>query len=151
MSKISKIVSCLLAMILAFGMITPVMAYDVADDVTGTAFEEAAQTLGALNIMIGDDKGNFRPDDTVTRAEFSKIAVHLLGLSDVAESSKEVSKYPDVSIDHWANGYINVATAQGLIIGDDTGTFRPEDGISYQEANTILIRLLGYEIVTSSI
>lgn len=145
MSKISKIVSYVLAMILAFGMVTPVMAYDVAEDVKGTAFEEAAQTLGALNIMIGDDKGNFRPDDTVTRAEFSKIAVHLLGLSDVAESSKEVSKYPDVSVDHWANGYINVATAQGLIIGDDTGTFRPEDGISYQEANTILIRLLGYE------
>lgn len=145
MSKISKIVSYVLAMILAFGIVTPASAYNVAEDVKGTAFEEAAQTLGALNIMIGDDKGNFRPDDTVTRAEFSKIAVHLLGLSDVAESSKEVSKYPDVSIDHWANGYINVATAQGLIIGDDTGTFRPEDGISYQEANTILIRLLGYE------
>lgn len=145
MSKISKIVSYVLAMILAFGMFTPVMAYSVAEDVKGTAFEEAAATLGALNIMIGDDKGDFRPDDTVTRAEFSKIAVHLLGLSDVAESSKEVSKYPDVSVDHWANGYINVATAQGLIIGDDTGTFRPEDGISFQEANTILIRLLGYE------
>ncbi len=145
MSKISKIVSYALAMILAFGIFTPVMAYSVADDVKGTAFEEAAATLGALDIMIGDDKGDFRPDDTVTRAEFAKIAVHLLGLSDVAESSKEVSKYPDVSVDHWANGYINVATAQGLIIGDDTGTFRPEDGISYQEANTILIRLLGYE------
>ena len=145
MSKFSKIVSYVLAMILAFGMFTPVMAYSVADDVKGTAFEEAAATLGALDIMIGDDKGDFRPDDTVTRAEFAKIAVHLLGLSDVAESSKEVSKYPDVSVDHWANGYINVATAQGLIIGDDTGTFRPEDGISYQEANTILIRLLGYE------
>ena len=30
MSKISKIVSYLLAMILAFGMFTPVMAYSVA-------------------------------------------------------------------------------------------------------------------------
>ena len=62
--------------------------------------------------------------------EVAKIAVAALGLTSVAESAQSVSKYPDVGADYWGNGYINVATAQGLIIGDDTGTFRPEDGIS---------------------
>ena len=63
----------------------------------------------------------------------------------MAEASKGVSKFPDVSVDHWANGYINVASAQKIVIGHDTGLFAPEDVISYQEAITILIRVLGYE------
>ncbi|MBQ7039617.1 MAG: hypothetical protein IJN39_03510, partial [Clostridia bacterium] len=47
-------------------------------------------------------------------------------------------------------GYINVASSQGIIIGDDTGIFRPEDDISYQEAVTILIRVLGHEPAAKS-
>ena len=51
---------------------------------------------------------------------------------------------------HWANGYINVATDQGMVIGDDVGTFRPDDTISYAEMVTIMIRALGYEKMAES-
>lgn len=144
MSVFKKALSVVLAFIIAIGITAPASAYQISDDVAGTQYAEAATVLGALGIMIGDE-GGFRPNDTVTRAEFAKIAVYALGLKDVAESSKGVSKFPDVGIDHWANGYINVATAQKIVIGHDTGLFKPEDVISYQEAITILIRVLGYE------
>lgn len=93
--------------------------------------------------MVGDESG-FRPNDTITRAEFAKIAIVMMGLGKTAESSKGYSNFPDVPSDHWASGYINIAASQGIIKGDPTGTFRPEDKISNAETLTILLRILGY-------
>lgn len=135
-----SVVFCML-----LSMFGTAFAYNVPEDVAGTVYEESAELLGALGIMVGDEDGEFRPDDTIIRSEFAKIAVHALGLEDVAETSKEASTFPDVVEGHWATGYINVAANQGIIIGDDVGTFRPDDVINYAEAVTILIRVLGHE------
>ncbi|MDD6736148.1 MAG: S-layer homology domain-containing protein, partial [Clostridiales bacterium] len=119
-------------------------------DVEGTRFEEPIQILQALEIMIGDGDGKFRPDDTIKRSEVAKIGVLALGLGGAAESAKGNSIYSDVSLDHWANGYINVATAQGLIVGYEDGTFKPDQEITYAEAMTILVRAMGYEVYAQS-
>ena len=114
-------------------------------DVEGTRFEEPIQVLAALGIMIGDENGEFRPDDTIIRSEVTKMAIHAMGLESAAKSSEGVTKFPDVAKDHWANGYINLATSLGLIIGDEHGNFRPNEYITYAEAMTIMVRVLGYE------
>lgn len=119
-------------------------------DVEGTRYEEPIQILQALGIMIGDDDGKFRPDDTIKRSEVAKIGVLAMGLGDAAESAKGETIYNDVSLNHWANGYINVATAQGLIIGYEDGSFRPDQEITYAEAMTILVRAMGYEVYAQS-
>lgn len=138
-----KILSGLLALS-AFAGTLPALAA-IPADVAGTKYEQPAQVLSALKIMIGDDTGAFRPDDTIIRSEVAKIAIHALGLEDAAESMKGQSKFPDVSTEHWANGYINLASSNGIVIGDDTGNFRPNDKITYAEAMTIFVRILGYE------
>lgn len=117
----------------------------ISSDTAGTRYEEPIQVLSALNIMIGDENGDFRPDDTIIRSEVTKMAVCALGLEAAAEASGGTSKFPDVSSSHWANGYINIASDLGLVIGDDTGHFRPNDKITYAEAMTIMVRALGYE------
>lgn len=117
------------------------------EGVAGTRFEEPVQILAALGIMVGDDDGAFRLDDNIKRSEVAKMAIHALGLEDIADSRKGESKFPDVSVNHWANGYINLATAQGLIVGDDLGNFRPDDSITYSEAMAIFVRALGYEVM----
>ena len=145
MRKIKRIVSLMLMVLMAFSVM-PANAFNVSEDVKGTAYEESAQVLGALEIMVGDaGSGNFRPNDSITRAEFARVAVSLMGLNDVAHASAGFSKYPDVSKDHWANGYINTASSQKLVIGRDDGNFDPESKITYQEAVTILVRALGRE------
>ena len=145
MRKFKRIVSLLLMLIMAVSVI-PANAFNVADDVKGTDYEESAQVLGALGIMVGDaGTGNFRPNDSITRAEFARVSVSLMGLDEVAHASAGVSRYPDVSVNHWANGYINTATSQKLVIGRDDGNFDPESKITYQEAITILVRALGRE------
>ncbi|MBO5059645.1 MAG: S-layer homology domain-containing protein [Clostridia bacterium] len=119
-------------------------------DVEGTRFEEPIQILQALDIMSGDGDGNFRPNDTIKRSEVTKMAVLAMGLGDAAESAKGTSNFPDVSVDHWANGYINVATSQGLVVGYDTGDFLPDKEITYSEAMTIFVRAMGYEVFAQS-
>ncbi len=122
----------------------------VPADVEGTRFEEPIQVLQALKIMIGDGDGNFRPDDTIIRSEVAKMAVVTMGLDDAAEAAAGVTNFYDVPADHWASGYINVAVAQGLIVGDGDGNFRPNDTITYAEAMTIMVRATGYEPAAES-
>ena len=147
MKKISKLLSAMLACVMLFGMLGAVsVSASVFPDMTDSNREEAVETLYALGIMVGDkDTGLFRPDDAIKRSEVAKIAVAALGLTSVAEGSTHTSKYPDVSKDYWGVGYINVATSQGIVIGDTDGNFRPEDTITYEEAMTILVRMIGHE------
>lgn len=120
----------------------------LSPDIAGTKYEEAAEVLNALGIMVGDaEDGAFRPDDPILRSEMAKVAVYSVGLEDVATGSGYATRFPDVPAGHWATGAINVAEQQGLVIGDDVGTFRPDDNVLLQEAVTILVRALGYEPV----
>lgn len=119
---------------------------ELPSDVSGTRYEEPVQLLSALSIMNGDENGKFRLDDTIIRSEAAKIAVHVMGLEDAADAARGKSVFTDVSEEHWANGYINVAASLGLIEGDGDGTFRPNDSITYAEAMTIMVRATGYNI-----
>jgi len=147
MRKFKKVGALVVTAAMTLSLMAPmVSAAALPSDVTGTKYEESVQLLQALEIMVGDkDTGAFRLEDTITRSEFSKMAVKAAGLDDVAEASNEKSSFPDVVKDHWATGYINVAASQKFIIGDDVGTFRPDDKVTFAEAATILVRVLGFE------
>ena len=147
MKKFSKFFAAVLACMMLFSAVSAAsVTASIFPDMTDSNREEAVETLYALGIMVGDkDTGLFRPDDAIKRSEVAKIAVAALGLTSVAEGSTNASKYPDVGADHWAVGYINVATSQGIVIGDTAGNFRPEDTITYEEAMTILVRMIGHE------
>ncbi len=120
----------------------------LSPDISGTKYEEAAEVLGALGIMVGDaGTGTFRPDDNIKRSEMAKVAVFATGLEDVANNSVAPTRFPDVAPDHWATGPINVAEQQNMVIGDTNGNFRPDDPVLLQEAVAIVVRALGYEPV----
>lgn len=122
------------------------MRISLAPDIAGTKYEEAAELLGALGIMVGDaESGAFRPNDAIIRSEMAKVAVYSVGLEDIAVSSGGSTGFPDVPSGHWATGAINVAHQQGMVIGDDVGTFRPDDPVLLQEAIAIIVRAMGYE------
>ena len=119
-------------------------------EIKGTRYEEPVSVLSALNIMIGDENGELRLDDTIIRSEVTKMAVTAMGMEKAAESSKGNRDYLDVAPEHWANGYINVATSLGLVEGDGDGNFRPNDKITYREAVAIMVRATGYESVAQN-
>ena len=96
--------------------------------------------LSSLGIMIGDETGDFREEDILTRAEFSAIAARLLRIPDI----KQAQSFADVPADHWANGYISQIYKMGIINGTGNGLFSPDDPVTYEQAVKILVGVLGY-------
>ena len=129
-------------------------------DITDAGVAQAAETLRLLGIVGGTGAGAFEPGRTLTRAEFCKIAVELMGKGDLVSGHMSRTVFKDVPANHWARGYISVATqtsssgggdkdtptvtTPGIIRGDAYGNFNPDRPITYAEAVTILTRILGY-------
>lgn len=119
-------------------------------DVEDAAVARNTEVLRLLGVVSGDDTGLFRPKGNLTRAEFCKMAIELQGLGSKSALYSSRTIFPDVRAEHWASGYINLSTVAGkeqpaLMHGFPDGTFRPEQNISYGEAVTVLMRMLGYE------
>jgi len=136
-----KLVSLLLVLSLVLGSFS--MVFAAPADVVGTDYEEDVAKLMAIGVLAGYPDGTFKPENTVTRAEFAKMIVVASGLEDAAVLSAGVTQFPDVTADHWAAGYINVATQKKFIEGYPNGNYGAEDDITYAQMFTILIRAIG--------
>ena len=95
--------------------------------------------------MNGDDLGNFRPNDEITREEMVKVLVNAYQLKNVAEQSKEdtAAEFEDGEcISSWAKEYIDTAVQLSLISGYEDNTLRPQEFVTRAQAATIIYRLL---------
>ncbi len=131
----------------AFAADTEIATFsDIADQ--SDAAQVAIMKLAALGVLEGDNGlgGAYDPADTLTRAEFAKIAVYLAGKEGSVNALANVSSsFKDVAKGEWYTGYVNVAYQNGMIKGYTDGTFRPNATITYAEASTILLRSIGYD------
>ena len=93
--------------------------------------------MAEQNIINGDG-GNFRPEDTITRAEFVKILVEAFQVT--GEGSVDFS---DVSVENWVYPYLERACANGLVLGDG-GLFRPDENITREDAALMALRFARY-------
>jgi len=142
MKSFRKALSLILAFAMALTLMIPVFAA-TPTDVAGTSYEDSVGKLVTLGIIKGYDDGTFKPEQNITRAEFSKIACYLIGVQAAADLAKGTTKFSDVSASHWASGYINVAAEKGMLKGYPDKTFKPESNVTYAEAITILVRAIG--------
>ncbi|MBO4897908.1 MAG: S-layer homology domain-containing protein [Clostridia bacterium] len=135
-----------LAFVVVFAMMfTFAASANTFPDVPETAsYAEAVNILSSLGLMIGDENGNFNPDKILTRAEAATLVVRFRGLESAAEGAKGATEFTDVAADHWASGYINIATQTGIIVGMGDGTFRPEDQVTYEQIVKMIVAALGY-------
>lgn len=115
---------------------------DVADDY---AYKNAIYSLvddGIINGISEDGVLKFKPDKTITRAEFAKmLTAYMIG--DVNLLTEKTNKFAD-STNHWANTCIAYAVNADIIEGYDDGTFRPDKPVKYGEAVKMLVCAKGY-------
>ena len=137
-----KITAILLILIMAF----QTASFAAFSDVDATSdVGEAITQLVNLGVLSGYPDGSFRPDGLLTRAQFAKIAVCMLGAEKEATALSGNDVFSDVGSDHWASGYINCIAQKEIINGYPDGSFGAEENITYAQALTILVRLLGYD------
>lgn len=109
------------------------------DVASGAWYNNAVSTLTRAGILDGYEDGSFRPNASITRAEFTKIAVsffkHVGGAS--------ANPFSDVPESAWYAEFVKAAAELGLIDGYEDGTFRPNAPITRAEACTIVNRTLG--------
>ena len=106
----------------------------------------ALQTILALGIMQGDEKGQLNLEQEVTRAQFVTMMVKASAQRDtLSGNGSGYSLYKDVKSTHWASEYIRAAVQSGWFNGYLDGTFRPDKTITLEEGCTALLRLLGYD------
>jgi len=91
--------------------------------------------------FIGYPDGLFKPERNVSRAEVAAAVTRALGLG----WSNTKPSYPDVPATHWSSGNIQIMKDEGIMIGDVSGTFRPDAFITRAEAAAVFLRMLKVE------
>lgn len=109
------------------------------DVASGAWYNNAVSTLTRAGILDGYEDGSFRPNASITRAEFTKIAVSFFKHAGGASSNP----FNDVPDSAWYAEFVKAAAELGLIDGYEDGTFRPNAPITRAEACTIVNRTLG--------
>ena len=132
------------------GLIMVAPASAVFTDISDSRVSQTAAVLDALGIMQGVGGGSFAPGKALTRAQFCKLAVTAMGVTDVSPYAS-YTIFPDVKHSHWAAPYINAAVRhpelkeKAIIRGYADGSFGPNKIVSYGEVCTMLLRMLGYK------
>lgn len=139
--NIKRFVAILLAGLMAFSCLSVFVKAENSDI---PEYNDAVEKLIELEIFSGYENGDFKPQDVLTREQLAKLIVKMLKLDDQVSLVEGTSKFPDVEVNRWSSGYINVAVELGYMNGKLDGNFYPQESINLAAFSTSMIRALGY-------
>lgn len=111
-------------------------------DITNHWAEKFITELVAIGAVSGYPDENFKPDNTITRAEFAAMLVKAFKLEP-----KSGQVFSDTS-GHWAQDNIKIAAAYGIVNGYNETSFGPDDLITREQMAVMIskaVRLSGGE------
>jgi len=88
-------------------------------------------------VTKGYTDGSFKPDRTITRAEFVKM---LIVLRDPSDNGAACSALKDVSMKDWFYAPVCLAMQEKIVKGGKDGLFRPGDLVTLADASVMLAR-----------
>lgn len=101
-----------------------------------TGVAELLNTKDHILYMIGDDKGDFRPNASISRAEVATAFFRLLNDQNV----KITQHFDDVSAKNWYVQPVETLASLHIIEGVGSGTFEPNRAITRAEFAAIAAR-----------
>lgn len=114
---------------------------DITVDFTDVPADEwygnAVRTLASLGVIKGIGNGQFAPNRTITRAEFTVIAMRFANVS-----ADVTNPFTDIATNDWYYTAVTSAVSYGWITGYSDGSFRPQATITRAEVVTIVNRML---------
>ena len=109
------------------------------DDVPADAwYTKAVNTLASLDIISGVGDNKFEPERSITRAEFTAMAMKFAVGGEEGENI-----FSDVDEDDWFYDAVVNSIQYGWIHGYGDGTFRPQNPITRAEVTAIVNNMLG--------
>ena len=137
-----------LALLIALSILTLTLtgtALAASSDVPqASPYYNAVSRVTSLGLMDNITNNAFKPNDATMREQFAKLIVMAAGLSDTADTMKGSTIFSDVPANGENNGYINLCLSKGYMAGLADGKFHPSDAVTYAQAVTAMIRVLGY-------
>lgn len=130
------------ALCLCFSLLlpTPVLGVKNFNDVKGHWANTYISSLTAKGYLNGYPDGTFKPDHTMTRAEFVTALITSLGIAPAEPSSNSFSDTKN----HWARKYIEEAVDRDILIPSEfPAGFGPDQEILRSQAAALLIRAMG--------
>jgi|LFRM01.1.fsa_nt_gb hypothetical protein len=103
-------------------------------DISGHWAEAAIRSLVGMDAVAGYPDNTFRPDNSITRAEFATVLVKAFNLSGGQ------GKVFEDTAGHWAKDYIAAAYAAGIIQGYSDDRFGPDDLITREQMAVMIAR-----------
>ncbi len=96
--------------------------------------------LSSLGYVAGNTDGTFKPDKSMTRAEFTHLLISCMGITPADKTSRNFSD----TAGHWALGAINEAAKLGILEPSEyPNGLVPNGAIKRSEACAMLVRALG--------
>ena len=95
------------------------------------------ERLVVSEVVTGYPDGTFKPNNTITRAEFTVMLVKAFNL--------KISSFMsfDDTVDHWAKDFISTAVVFGIANGYDDYTFGPNDPITREQMALMIVKAAG--------
>jgi hypothetical protein len=137
--SIKKLVSALLIVCMMFTSFSVALgaAATATSDITGHWAESQISSWIDKGLIKGYEDGSFKPDNTITRAEFMTLVNRSFGFTEEASVT-----FSDVLSTNWAYAEVAKAVKAGYITGYEDGTIGAAKPISRQEVAVIVDRLL---------
>ena len=103
-------------------------------DISGHWAEDNIRELVTLGAVSGYPDYTFKPDNEITRAEFTAIIVKAF---DLAPRGGKV--FAD-TVDHWASESIAIAATYEIVNGYDENTFGPDEVITREQMAVMIVK-----------
>lgn len=104
-------------------------------------YYEPVEKLASLSLIKGYEDNSFRPDNSITRAEYTKLIVGIAEYMKLSLGNTDTDvEFADVFSSDWYAEVVKKAATSGIVMGND-GRFNPNDHITRQDAAVILYRL----------
>ncbi len=101
--------------------------------------EEYVNKLYEKEIISGDGDGRFRPNDSLSRAEFVKMLVVAAKL----QKAESEMNFDDVQSDDWYYDYVLAAVSNGIVSGISENLFGAGNKLTRQDMVVLLYRTIG--------
>ena len=145
MRNLKRALSLALASVMLLGMMVVGTGASYAD-VTSKNNQEAIEVMQAVGIMSGDDKGNFNPDQKVTRGEMAVVMANMLNLK---VEDFVGAKTPFTDVPQWAVPYVAACYADGITAGISATQYGFNYEVTTAQAALMMMKALGYFQYTS--